>query len=97
MHIEKVYSATTQGTSPSYFPTMKFDEDGVVQIAHNTPGLAVSIQGRLSPSLGWVTLRLDAAGLTASTTSGYYLVPLFPEMRASVTGASGNVDVFIGD
>lgn len=85
------------GTSATVYPLMKFDEDGVVHITHNTAGLSVQIQGRLNPALNWVNLRLDAAGTTVNTSSAYYLIPLFPEMQAVVTGASGNVTIYIGD
>lgn len=97
MHIERLHSATGASNGPSYFPTMKFDEDGVIQTNHITAGLTVQIQGRLGATMPWVTLRLDSAGTTSNTASGYFLVPLFPEMRAVVTGASGSVDIFIGD
>jgi len=97
MVITKVYSATTAGTSAVFSPYMRFDEDGIVQINHTTAGLTVNIQGRLSPDCSWVNIVLNAGGLVNSTSSGYFLIPLFPEMRVNVTGSSGVVDVYIGD
>jgi hypothetical protein len=90
-------STTVNGTA---FPiTAKFDEDGVVQVS-TTNSPTVRIQGRASPEAPWINIVLNAAGDTSTTTAGgYFTLPLFPEMRASVTAGVANavVDIWMAD
>lgn len=104
MKTAKIYNQSVSANSTidgsSFFPSAKFDEDGVVQIsATNNP--TIKIQGRASTEAPWVDIVLNAAGATSTTVnSGYFTIPLFPEMRATVTGpaaATAVVSIWLAD
>jgi hypothetical protein len=85
--------ASGTSNSDSFTPSFIFDEDGVVQMGTATAGTGtIRVQGRLSASAPWVDITLTSAGATShaisTTTSAYYLVPLFPHMRVQVTASS---------
>lgn len=80
----------------TFQPKTKYNEDGIVQI--QIGGTAtVSISGRLSPTAPWVDIDLDGSGTTSVTASGYYNIPLFPQMRITSVSTSGINNIWIID
>lgn len=72
-------------TSDVIYPQRLKDEAGIFQ--HRKPDGAASIQlqGRLHPESAWSDI-----GSAQTTTAGHELdVPIFPEMRVSVTTSGG--------
>ncbi len=82
---------------------MDNDEDGLLQIhvASAGPVAVIRVQGRITSDAPWVDVILDNAGTYEVAYSGYWLIPIFPEMRLSVTGAGSagttTVNAWIGD
>ncbi len=85
--------------SAVFAPTFRFDEDGIVQVGTITGGATIKVQGRLSQAAPWVDIVLTSAGATTATAAGYFLVPLFPEMRINVVagGSGATLSVWFGD
>lgn len=73
-------------------PVAKHNEDAIVQVSMSV-ACTVRIQGRSLPTAPWVNIRLTPAGDTSFTASGYGTIPLFPEMRADITGGASTSDV----
>lgn len=107
MRVTKVFNALSVGTSGTTDSAivkcgMQNDEDGLLQVSITSTGATATlkVQGRIHSDAPWVDLKLDAVN-TTTTASGYWLIPVFPEMRASVTGsgASGTatVNAWLGD
>jgi len=87
---------------PIFRPSFMDDEDGIFQVGSYTgPGAATFIlQGRLVPAAPWVNIVLNSAGDTSASDAGYFLVPMFPEMRVVVSASGGSVsgcNAWIGD
>ena len=92
-------SASGTYNSDIFFPRFVYDEDGIIQIGTITGGATVKLQGRLSPNAPWVDVVLTSAGAISATAAGYYLVPMFPEMRVNVVagGSGATLTVWVGD
>lgn len=71
--------------SSDYQINVGFAKTGLAQVVISAAA-TVNIQGRLSSSLAYVTLA-------TVTATGIAVVPICPEMRASVTGNTGTVTV----
>lgn len=89
-------------TGPIFRPSFIDDEDGIFQVGtYSGIGAAsFALQGRLTASAPWVTIVLNSAGDTSTADAGYFLVPMFPEMRVTVGASGGNVtgcNAWIGD
>lgn len=83
-----------------FYPSFVDDEDGIIQIGTITTvgGTAtIKLQGRLLATAPWVDVALGAG--TSATAAGYFLVPMFPEMRVTVAAATAQVSlsVWVGD
>ena len=108
MRVTKFFDAvavSNTGTTNSSVVQMRMqnDEDGIVQvqIPSGGPTATLKVQGRITSDAPWVDIKLDAVTNTQTNASGYWLIPIFPEMRMSVTGSgsagSTTVDAWIGD
>lgn len=84
-------SASTTADGSVVQPRSKFDEDAIVQFDLSVTSSVVTIQGRATTTAPWVNIRLTPAGDTTTSVSGYATIPLFPEMRASVTAGAAAV------
>lgn len=92
-------AANATVNSAVFFPSFRFDEDGIMQVDIISGSATVKLQGRLSNTAPWVDVVLNTSNATTATADGYFLVPLFPEMRVNVVaGASGaTLSVWVGD
>lgn len=108
MRVTKLFNAvpvSNTGTTNSSVLQMRMqnDEDGIVQvqITSGGPTATLKVQGRITSDAPWVDIKLDAVTNTQTNASGYWLIPIFPEMRMSVTGSGAagttTVDAWIGD
>jgi len=102
MKTTKIFSATVPATTTvngaAHQTQAKFDEDGIVQISvTNAP--TVKMQGRAAPDAPWIDIILNAAGDKSTTSDGYFTIPLFPEIRATVLAGVANavVSVWLAD
>lgn len=108
MRVTKLFDAvavSNTGTTNSSVLQMRMqnDEDGMiqVQITSGGPTATLKAQGRIHSSAPWVDVKLDSVTNTQTTQSGYWLIPIFPEMRLTVTGSgtagTTTVDAWIMD
>jgi hypothetical protein len=96
MLITRLFTTSGAATSATVAPKMLYNEDGILQIQVHSGSPVVVLQGRLSSDAPFVDVVLNSAGSTSATTSGYFTVPLFPEMRCVITGTA-SVSAWLGD
>ena len=96
MRVTRLFTTSGAATSATFQPKMIANEDGVFQVQVHSGSPTVVLQGRLSTAAPWFDVTLNSAGSASATTSGYFNVPLFPEMRCVITGTA-SVSAWIGD
>ena len=96
MLVTRLFTTSGAATSATVSPKMLYNEDGVFQVQVHSGSPTVVLQGRLSPDAPFVDVALNSAGSTSATASGYFNVPLFPEMRCVITGTA-SVSAWLGD
>lgn len=96
MLITRLFTTSGAATSATVAPKMLYNEDGILQVQVHSGSPVVVLQGRLSPDAPFFDVVLNSAGSTSATTSGYFNVPLFPEMRCVITGTA-SVSAWLGD
>ena len=96
MRVTRLFTTSGAATSAIVEPKMIYNEDGVFQVQVHSGSPTVVLQGRLSSDAPFFDVVLNAAGATAITGSGYYTVPMFPQMRCVITGTA-SVSAWLGD
>ena len=96
MRVTRLFTLSGAATSEIVEPKMIYNEDGIFQIQVHSGSPTVVLQGRLSPDAPWFDVYLNSAGATSASGSGYFTVPLFPQMRCVITG-SASVSAWLGD
>lgn len=96
MRVTRLFTESGAATSSTIEPKMLSNEDGIFQIQVHSGTPTVKLQGRLSSAAPWVDIALNVAGVTSATSSGYFMVPLFPQMQCVITGTA-SVSAWLGD
>jgi hypothetical protein len=96
MRITRLFTTSGAATSVTIEPKMNYNEDGIFQVQVHSGSPTVVLQGRLSPDAPFFDVVLNSAGATSATASGYFMVPLFTQMRCVITGTA-SVSAWLGD
>ena len=96
MRVTRLFTTSGAATSAVVDPKSIYNEDGIFQVQVHSGSPTVVLQGRLSPDAPWFDVTLNSAGSASATTSGYFTVPLFPQMRCVITGTA-SVSAWLGD
>ncbi len=96
MRVTRLFTTSGAATSGIVEPKMISNEDGIFQVQVHSGSPNVVLQGRLSSAAPWFDVALNPAGDTVAAVSGYFTVPLFPQMRAVITGTA-SVSAWLGD
>ena len=95
MRNARLFTTSGAATSVVIQPKLIANLTGVLQIQVHSGTPTIVLQGRISPDAPFFDVILNAAGATSATTSGYYMVPLFAQMRCVITGTA-SVSVWLG-
>ena len=96
MRVTRLFTTSGAASSEIIEPKMIYNEDGVFQVQVHSGSPTVVLQGRLSSEAPFFDVVLNAAGATTITGSGYFTVPMVPQMRCVITGTA-SVSAWLGD
>jgi hypothetical protein len=96
MRTTRLFTTSGAATSAIVEPKMINNEDGIFQVQVHSGSPTVVLQGRLSSDAPFFDVVLNSTGTTSVTGSGYFTVPLFPQMQCVITGTA-SVSAWLGD